>query len=125
MHTFGAALPSERVEDNAFHLEFQLLRKARKNSATCLRDDYHVFQTRAAHAGVIQTRFDCEHLPILQDNFLQARMLVDFQTEPVPSTVEKSDTTAFAHSGHETATDEEFLNGFMNCHAVTAGLDSF
>jgi len=63
------------------------------------------------------------NLPILQDNFLQARMFVDFQTEPVPSTVEKSDATAFAHSGRETATGEEFLNSFVNCHAVNAGLD--
>ena len=95
----------------------------REDSATCLRDDHYVFLTRAAHAGVIQTRFDCEHLPILQDNFLEARMFVDFQTEPVPSTVEKSDATAFAHSGRETATGEEFLNGFVNRHAVNASLD--
>src|SRR5882724_7453273 len=101
-----------------------MLREARENSATCLRDDDHVFLTRSAHAGIVQTRFDCEHLPILQDNFLQARMFVDFQTEPVPSTVEKSDTPAFAHSGPETATGEEFLNGFVNCHAVNAGFDS-
>jgi hypothetical protein len=77
-----------------------------KDSATCFRDDYHVFLTRAAHAGIIQTRFDRQHLAILQDNFLQAWMLVDFQTEAVAGSVEKSDAPAVAHSGRETATGE-------------------
>ena len=50
--------------DNAFRLNLQLLRKTREDSATRFRDDYHVFLTRTADAGVIQTRFDGEHLPI-------------------------------------------------------------
>ena len=119
IQTFGEAL-----HDNAFQLDLQLLGETREDSATCFRDDHHVFLTRAAHAGIVQTRFHREHLPILKDNFLQARMFVDFQTEPVPSTVEESDTPAIAHSGRETATGEEFLNGFVNRHAVNAGFDS-
>ena len=106
------------------NLDLQLLRKTRENSAPCFRDNHHVFQTRAAHAGIVQTRFDSEHLPILQDNFLQARMLMDFQAEAVAGSVEKSDAPAVAHSGRETATGEEFLDGLVNRHAVNAGLDS-
>jgi hypothetical protein len=87
-------------------LDLKLLRKTREDSAACFRDNYHVFLTRAAHAGIVQARFDREHLPILQDNFLQARMLVDFQTEAVAGSVEKSDAPAVAHSGRETATGE-------------------
>src|SRR5262245_14198953 len=105
-------------------LNLQLLRKTREDPATCFRDDHHVFLTRTAYAGVIQTRFDCEHLPILQDNFLQARMFVNFQTQPMASAVEKSNAPAVAHFGRETATGEEFLNGFVNRHAVDAGFDS-
>src|SRR4029453_17994285 len=99
---FGEQPPTSEASN------LQLLRKTREDSATCLRDDDHVFLTRTAHAGIVQPRFDCEHLPIFQDNFLQARMFVDFQTEPVPGAVEKSDTTAVAHFGGETATGEEF-----------------
>jgi hypothetical protein len=84
----------------------KLFWKARKDSATCFRDDYHVFLTRAAHAGIVQTRFDRQHLAILQDNLLQAWMLVDFQTEAMAGSVEKSDAPAVAHSGRETATGE-------------------
>jgi hypothetical protein len=105
-------------------LNLQLLRKTREDSATGFRDDYHVFLTRTAHAGVIQTRFNCEHLPILQNNFLQARMFVDFQTQPMAGTVEKSNAPALTNSGCETATGKEFLNGFVNRHAVDAGFDS-
>src|ERR1043166_306286 len=103
----------------------QLLRKARQYPATCLRHDNYVFLTRAAHTRVIQTGFDGEHLPILQNDFLQARMFVDFQTESVASTVEKSDAPTVTHFGRETATGEEFLNSFMNRHAINAGFDSF
>ena len=102
----------------------QLLWELREDSATYLRDDYHVFLTRTSHTGIVQTRFDCEHLPVLEYNFLQPRMLVDLQTKPVASTMEKSDAPALAHSGRETATAKEFLNGFVNRHAVNAGLDS-
>jgi hypothetical protein len=38
--------------------------------------------------------------------------------------MEKSDATAVSHPGCETATGEEFLNGFVNRHAVNAGFDS-
>src|SRR5262245_21922392 len=107
------------------HLNLQLLRKTRENSTTCFRDDYHIFLTRPTHARVIQTRFDCEHLAILENNLLQARMFVNFQTEPMASTVEKSDAPAVTHCGREPATVEEFLNGFVNRHAVNAGFDSF
>ena len=120
MQTFG-----ESLQDNAFRLDLQLLRETREDAATCFRDDYHVFLTHAADAGIVQTRFHCEHLPILQDDFLQARMFVDFQSQPVPSTMEESNAPAIAHSGRETATGEKFLNGFVNCHAVDTGLDSF
>src|SRR5215216_2083659 len=96
----------------------------RENSATGLRDNYYVFLTRAAHAGVIQTRFDCEHLPILQNNFLQPRMFVDLQPEAVPSTVEKSDAAAVADFGREPPAGEEFLNRFVDRHAINASLDS-
>ena len=102
--TFRSSRPPTRVQDNSFHLNLQLLRKTRENSTTGFRDDYHIFLTRPADARVIQTRFDCEHLPILENNFLQARMFVDFQTEPMASTVEKSDAPAVAHSGREPAT---------------------
>ena len=51
-------------------------------------------------------------------------MFVDFQTEPVASTVEKSDAPAVAHPGRETATGEKFLNGFVNRHAINPRLDS-
>ena len=45
--------------------DLQLFRKTREDSTTCLSDNNHVFQAHAAHPGVIQTRFDGEHLPIL------------------------------------------------------------
>jgi hypothetical protein len=106
------------------YLDFQLLREPREDSAPCLRDDYDIFLTGTANAGVIQTRFDREHLPILQDNFLQAWMFVDLQTESVPSAVEKSDASAVAHFSRETVIGEKFLNGFVNCHTVNAGPDS-
>src|SRR5262245_55873885 len=106
------------------HLNLQLLRKTRENSTTCFRDDYHDFLTRPTHARVIQTRFDCEHLPIFEDDLLQARIFVDFQTEPVASTMEKSDAPAVPHFGRETATGEQFLDRFVNRHAVNTGLDS-
>jgi len=51
-------------------LNLQLLRKTGKNPATCFCDDYYVFETRTADARVIQTRFDGDHLAVLQDNFL-------------------------------------------------------
>src|SRR5262252_8783055 len=51
-------------------------------------------------------------------------MLMNFQAESMPSTVEKSDATPVAHFGWETATGEKFLNGFVNRHAVNARLDS-
>ena len=124
MRTFRNVTPLLRVEDNPFHLDLQLLREPREDSATCLQYDNDVFLTRAAHAGIVQTGFDGEHLPIFQDNFLQARMFVDFQTESVAGTVEKSDAPTVAYFGRETATGEEFLNGFVNRHTVNAGLDS-
>src|SRR5439155_5828396 len=102
----------------------QLLWESREYSATCLRDNYHVFLTRAAHTGIVQTRFDCEHVPVLEYNFLQPRLFVDFKTEPLASCMEKSDAPALAHCGRETATAKEFLNGFVNRHAINAGLDS-
>src|SRR5689334_21449775 len=105
-------------------LNLQLLRKTRENSATCLRDNHHVFQTCAAYAGIVQAGLDCEHLSFLQDSFLQALMFMDFQTEPMASTVEKSDPPAVAHSGREPATVEGFLNGVVNRHSVNAGFDS-
>ena len=43
----------------------QVFRKTREDSATCLRDDDYVFLARAAHARIIQTGFDCKHLPLL------------------------------------------------------------
>ena len=106
------------------YLNLQLLREPREDFTPCLCDDNHVFLARAAYTRVVQTWFDCEHLPVLQNDFLQARMFVDFKTETMASTVEKSDAPAFAHFGRETATGEEFLNGFVNRHAVNAGLDS-
>src|SRR5215471_12638416 len=107
------------------YLDLQLLRKTREDSATCFHDDHHVFLARAAYARVVQTWFDCEHLPIFEDDFLQARILVDFQTQPVASTMEKSDAPAVPHFGRETATRKQFLDRFVNRHAVNTGSDSF
>ena len=57
------------------------------------------------------------------NHVVQPRMFMDFQTEPVPSAVEKADTSAFPDSGREIATGEEFLNSFVDRHAVNAGLN--
>jgi len=101
----------------------QLFWESRQDSATFLCDDNHVFLARAAHTRVVKTWFDCEHLPILQNDFLKARMFVDFQTEPVASTVEKSNAPTIPHFGRETATRKQFLNRFVNRHAVNAGFN--
>src|SRR5215472_4740506 len=87
----------------------QLLRKTREDSTTCLCDDYHIFLTRAANAGIVKTRLDREHLAIFQNHLLQTRMFVDFQAESVAGAMEKSDPATLAHFCRETATGEEFL----------------
>src|SRR5262245_2950309 len=48
----------------------QLLRKAREDSTTCLCDDYDILLAHAAHAGIVQTRFDGENVAIFEHNFL-------------------------------------------------------
>src|SRR5262245_16758423 len=101
----------------------QLLRKAREDPATFFRDDYHVFQAHPPHAGLIQTWFDSEYLSILQDHLLQTGMFVNFQAQSVASTMEKSNAPTIAHSSWKTAAGKEFLNGFVDRHAINAGLD--
>src|SRR4029434_9925490 len=52
-------------------------------------------------------------------------MLVDFQSESVTGAMEKSDAASFPHFRWKSATGEEFLDRFVNCHSVNAGSDSF
>ena len=104
---------------------FQLLWKPRENSATSFRNHHHVFLTRSGQAWIRETRLDGKHLAIFENNFLQTRMLVDFQAEAVTGSMKKSHPAPVTYFGRETATSEELLDGFMNCHAVNASLNSF
>lgn len=104
-------------------LNLQLLRKARENSATCFRHDHNVFQTRPADAGVVQAGFDCHHLAVFQNNLLQTGMFVDFETKPMARAVEKSDAPAVAHFSWKSTGSEQFLNSFVDRHAINTGFD--
>src|SRR5215471_15152840 len=103
----------------------ELFGKVGQNFATGFPNHHYVFLTRTAYTGIVQAWFDCENLPIFQNDLLQARMLVDFQAESVASAVEKSDATPVAHLRWETATGEKPLDRFVNSHAIDASLDSF
>src|SRR5437762_9238398 len=94
----------------------QLFGKAGQNFAAGFRNRHYVFLTRAAHAGIVQAWFDCEHLTIFQNDLLQTRMLVYFQAKPMAGAVEKSDATPIAHLRRETATGEKLLDRFVNNH---------
>ena len=58
------AVAYQRVEDNAFHLNLQLLWKPRENSATRLSDQDHIFQPRSPESGVVQAGLNGQHLSI-------------------------------------------------------------
>src|ERR1044071_8469219 len=50
-------------------------------------------------------------------------MFMNFQTESMAGTVEKSNAPAIAHFGLEPATGKKFLNRFVNRHSVNAGFN--
>ena len=102
----------------------QLFGKVGQNFAAGFRNHHYVFLTRTAHARIVQAWFDCEHLTIFQNDLLQARMLVDFQAKSVACAVKKSDAAPITHLRWKTATGEEFLDRFVNSHAINTGLDS-
>src|SRR5713226_4095516 len=82
----------------ARRLQFQLLRKTRKNFTATLCDDHDILLTHAAESRVIQTRLNREYLSIFQRHFLQPRMLMNLQPESVTGAVKKSDLPALTNT---------------------------
>src|SRR6266550_2726099 len=103
---------------------FQLLGKPRQNSTARFCNQNHVFQARSPNSRIIKPRLNGEHLSILKRNFLQTRMLMNFQSQPVTGAVKKSHSSALANFSRETPAGEKFLDRLVNRHSIHASFDS-
>src|SRR4029450_11788574 len=118
------AAAGDRITPRVFAwLNLQLLWKSRKDFTSALGDHDYVFQARATQSRIVQSGLDRQYLSIFQSDFLQPRMLVDLQPEPVAGPVKKSDSPAFAKLRRKTTLREELLNCLVNCHPIQPGLD--
>ena len=64
--------------------------ETREHADPAFRNRDHVFSAHADQPGIIQPRLDRQHLADFEDRFLEARMLSNFQAEPVTGAVKKT-----------------------------------
>ena len=112
-------------DDSETHLQLQPVFEPRKHSNSFLRDRDDVFGSHAADSRIVQSRFHCQHLASFENGFLKARMLVNFQPEPVTSAMKKSGLPPVAQLGWITAIGKELLHFLVQLQAVDTGLHFF
>src|SRR5439155_15929095 len=128
---FGVQFGSDRAQAHEvfprswFCSNLQLLWKPRENSATRFSDQDHILQPRSPESGVVHAGLNGQHLSIFQNNFLQARVLVNLQPKTMPGAVKESDAPPSAHLSRKTAFSKKFLDCLVNGHPIDSCLDSF